>query len=107
MSERNIDYIPISKLGRGYAGKLIDKMNENDSVIYVLKNNEPTAVIMSMKDYEDYLDVLKANDRVNKKQASERSAGSLHEYADASKIGGEREQYHKGLYTRHGKSDIA
>ena len=56
-----------------------------------------------MKDYEDYLDVLRANDRVNKKQASERSAGSLHEYADASKIGGEREQYRKGLYAKHGK----
>ena len=101
MSKRNIDYVPISKLGRGYVSKLIGEMNDNDSVIYVLRNNEPTAVILSMKEYNNYLDLLKANNMINKKQASERVAGSLHEFADFSKIAGEKEFYRKGIKMKY------
>ena len=103
MSERNIDYVPISKLSRGYAGKLIDEMNESETVIYVLRNNEPTAVIMSMKDYNEYLSAMKVNERINKKKNSIKIAGSLHLYADPLKANEEREFYRKGLNSRYGK----
>jgi PHD/YefM family antitoxin component YafN of YafNO toxin-antitoxin module len=103
MSEKNIDYVPISKLGRGYAGQAIDRMNENDSVIYVLRNNEPTAVIMPFDDYRLYLDLLKSNERINKKEASARLAGSLKQFSDPSKVEGEKEYYRRGLNGKYGK----
>ena len=103
MREKNIDYVPISKLGRGYAGQAIDRMNENDSVICVLRNNEPAAVIISFEDYQLFLNLMRSQERVNKKEVSNKLAGSLHQFADPDKIEGEREFYHKGLLEKYGK----
>ena len=103
MSEGNIDYVPISKLSRGYAGQAIDRMNENDSVIFVLRNNEPAAVIMSVEDYRLYVDLMKSNERINRKEAGERLAGCLHQYADPSKIKDEKDYYRKVMTDKHGE----
>lgn len=103
MSEKNIDYLPISRLGRGYAGQAIDMMNDNDSVIYVLRNNEPVAVIMPFSDYQVYLDLMRSNERINKKETSARLAGSLHQYADKTKVAGEKGFYQEGMKKKYGK----
>ncbi len=103
MTEKNIDYVPISKLGRGYAGRAIDKMNANESIIYILRNNEPTAVIMSFEDYQNYLKIIKSFDRLNKSKVCDELSGSLHEYADSRKIEGEKEFYKTGLAKKYGK----
>ena len=103
MTEKNIDYVPISKLGRGYAGQAIDNMNANESVIYILRNNEPTAVIISFEDYQNYLKVMKSADRLNKTMVCDELAGSLRGYADTSKIDGEKEFYKIGLAKKYGK----
>ena len=103
MSERKIDYISISRLSRGYAGKIIDEMTDNDSVIFVMRNNEPTAVIMSMEEYQNYMN-MKANvAKINKLSSIKSTAGSLHEYADPAKIPGEKNYYQKALAEKYGK----
>ena len=103
MSERNIDYISISKLGRGYAGQIIDQMNANESVIYVLRNNKPAAVIMSYEDYQVYLNAIKSEKRINKAETVMKSAGSLHEFAKPDKVADEREFYQMGIVNKYGK----
>ena len=105
MNERNIDYVPISKLSRGYAGKIIEKMNRTESVIFILRNNEPTAVLMPFEDYDNYLKIVKANKRINRKETISKLAGSLHDYADVNKVEGEKEFYRKALRNRHEQKD--
>ena len=45
--------IPISDFSQGKAGKIFRDVAENDSEYVVLRNNQPTAVIMSVKEYKD------------------------------------------------------
>ena len=103
MTERIIDYIPVSKLGRGYAGRIIDQMKERDSVVYILRNNDPEAVMLSMSGYRELLKNQSGNLIRNKVEISEQLAGSLHQYADASKVHNENEYYQQVLMEKYGR----
>ena len=102
MTEKTIDYVPISKLSRGYAGQMIDNMYKKESVVFILRNNEPTAVILSMEDYKVFLELMKNSQRINKKDISTKIAGSLHRFSDVQKIEGERDFYRKAMHKRNG-----
>ena len=101
MEEKTIDYVPISKLSRGYAGRIIDQMKENDSLIFVLRNNSPDAVIMSMGSFRKLIETKNKKTRETKDSTIDSLAGSLHQYADASGIGEEKAFYIKKLIERH------
>ena len=45
--------IPISDFSQGKAGKVFRDVAENDSEYVVLRNNQPIAVVMSVKEYKD------------------------------------------------------
>ena len=45
--------IPISDFSQGKASKVFRDVAENDSEYVVLRNNQPTAVVMSVKEYKD------------------------------------------------------
>lgn len=43
--------VPISDFSQGKAGKIFSDVAENDSEYIVLKNNQPTAVLLSVREY--------------------------------------------------------
>ena len=43
--------VPISDFSQGKAGKIFNDVAENNNEYIVLKNNQPTAVVMSIKEY--------------------------------------------------------
>lgn len=43
--------IPVTQFNRGQTSKIFEKLNKNPSLI-ILKNNKPTAFILSPKEYE-------------------------------------------------------
>lgn len=45
--------VPISDFSQGKAGKIFSDVAENNNEYIVLKNNQPTAVLMSVKEYRD------------------------------------------------------
>lgn len=45
--------VPISDFSQGKAGKIFSDVAENDNEYIVLKNNQPTAVLISIKEYRD------------------------------------------------------
>ncbi|MDD3206403.1 MAG: type II toxin-antitoxin system Phd/YefM family antitoxin [Lachnospiraceae bacterium] len=45
--------VPISDFSQGKAGKIFSDVAENNKEYIVLKNNQPTAVLVSIKEYED------------------------------------------------------
>lgn len=45
--------VPISDFSQGKAGKIFSDVAENDSEYIVLKNNQPTAVLVSVKVYAE------------------------------------------------------
>ena len=45
--------IPISDFSQGKAGKIFNDVAQNNSEYIVLKNNQPTAVLISVKEYQD------------------------------------------------------
>ena len=45
--------IPISDFSQGKAGKVFRDVAENDSEYVVLRNNQPTAVVISVKEYKN------------------------------------------------------
>lgn len=62
--------IPISQFNKGQAAKIFDRLRSEKELI-VLKNNQPSAVILSPEEYsrlteieEDYLLLLEANKRL-------------------------------------------
>lgn len=62
--------IPISQFNRGHASHIFDRLRTEKQLI-VLKNNQPSAVILSPEEYarlteieEDYLILLEANKRL-------------------------------------------
>ena len=59
--------------------------------------------MMPVSDYQEYLKLMNIQTRINKKEISGRLAGSLHKYADSSKISGEEEYYRKGIGEKYGK----
>lgn len=70
--------IPISQFNKGQAAKIFDRLHSEKELI-VLKNNQPSAIILSPEEYtrlteieEDYFLLLEANKRLeeNKKTVS-------------------------------------
>lgn len=62
--------VPISQFNRGRAAQIFDRLRTEKELI-VLKNNQPSAVILSPEEYtrlteieEDYLLLLEANGRL-------------------------------------------
>ena len=62
--------IPISQFHKGQAAKIFDRLHSEKELI-VLKNNQPSAIILSPEEYirlteieEDYLLLLEANKRM-------------------------------------------
>lgn len=62
--------IPISQFNKGQAAKIFDRLRSEKELI-VLKNNQPSAVILSPEEYtrlteieEDYFLLLEANKRM-------------------------------------------
>lgn len=45
--------VPISDFSQGKAGKIFSDVAENNKEYIVLKNNQPTAVLISMKEYKE------------------------------------------------------
>ncbi len=45
--------VPISDFSQGKAGKIFSDVAENNSEYIVLKNNQPTAVLVSVKEYKE------------------------------------------------------
>ena len=62
--------VPISQFNKGQAAKIFDRLHSEKELI-VLKNNHPSAVILSLEEYtrlteieEDYFLLLEANRRI-------------------------------------------
>ena len=62
--------VPISQFNKGQAAKIFDRLHSERELI-VLKNNQPSAIILSPEDYtrlteieEDYFLLLEANKRI-------------------------------------------
>ena len=62
--------VPISQFIKGQAAKIFDRLHSEKELI-VLKNNQPSAVILSLEEYtrlteieEDYFLLLEANRRI-------------------------------------------
>jgi len=45
--------VPISDFSQGKAGKIFNDVAENDNEYIILKNNQPTAVLLSVKEYRE------------------------------------------------------
>lgn len=45
--------VPISDFSQGKAGKIFNDVTENNNEYIVLKNNQPIAVLLSVKEYRD------------------------------------------------------
>lgn len=45
--------VPISDFSQGKAGKIFADVAENNKEYIILKNNQPTAVLVSIKEYRD------------------------------------------------------
>lgn len=45
--------VPISDFSQGKAGKIFNDVAENNNEYIILKNNQPTAVLLSMKEYRE------------------------------------------------------
>ena len=45
--------VPISDFSQGKAGKIFNDVAENNHEYIILKNNQPTAVLVSVKEYRD------------------------------------------------------
>ncbi len=62
--------VPISQFNKGQASKIFDRLRSEKKLI-VLKNNQPSAIILSPEEYtrlteieEDYFLLLEANKRI-------------------------------------------
>ena len=65
--------VPISQFNKGQAAKIFDRLHSEKELI-VLKNNQPSAIILSPEEYtrlteieEDYFLLLEANKRMEDK----------------------------------------
>lgn len=64
--------VPVSQFNKGHAARIFDRLHTEKELI-VLKNNQPSAVILSPEEYtrltdieEDYYLLLEANKRIEK-----------------------------------------
>lgn len=83
--------VPISQFNKGQASKIFDRLHSEKELI-VLKNNQPSAVILSPEEYkrlteieEDYFLLLEANKRIkDDKNNKTVSVGSVMEHLGIS-----------------------
>ena len=45
--------VPISDFSKGKAGKIFTDVEENNNEYIILRNNQPTAVLVSLKEYKE------------------------------------------------------
>lgn len=57
MSDK-IAFVPLTDLNRGKASKIIRDLNRLKQSVFIVKNNKPEAVMISMDEYNDYRDYL-------------------------------------------------
>lgn len=50
--------VPISDFSQGKAGKIFTDVYENNTEYIVLKNNQPTAIVLSVKEYKNIKEKL-------------------------------------------------
>ena len=96
------EMINISQLNRGYAGKILEDVKKNDSVKVIVKNNEPEAVLISVKLYNE----MAANSfrqKVMRAGKEHKAFGSLHQYAKNADREAERKAYQEMLNKKYGK----
>ncbi len=56
--------VPVSDFSQGRAGKIFNDVAENNHEYIVLKNNQPTAVLLSIKEYRETLEKASRLDRL-------------------------------------------
>jgi prevent-host-death family protein len=56
--------VPISDFSQGKAGKIFNDVAENNSEYIVLKNNQPTAVVISIQKYSETQNKLSKLERL-------------------------------------------
>ena len=100
--DRIPEMIPLSKLNRGYAGKILENVNKSKEPAVIIRNNEPIAVLISIDIYNSMAvnSYRKPIDFLKKKHLA---AGSLQAYARKDLIGKEEELYHQALDQKYGK----
>lgn len=59
--------VPISDFSQGRAGKIFNDVAENNHEYIVLKNNQPTAAVLSIKEYREMLEKVSKLDRLLEK----------------------------------------
>lgn len=74
--------IPVSDFSQGKAGKVFRDVAENGSEYIVLRNNQPTAVVMSVKEYKDTQVKLDLYERLLEKIEDMRLLGIAKERKD-------------------------
>ena len=57
MSEK-VTFVPLTDLNRGKASKIIDKLNRLKQSVFIVKNNKPEAVMISVEEYNEYREYL-------------------------------------------------
>ena len=53
-----VTYVPLTDLNRGKASKIIDALKKEGRSVFIIKNNKPEAVMISMKDYEEFREYM-------------------------------------------------
>jgi prevent-host-death family protein len=59
--------VPVSDFSQGKAGKIFNDVAENDAEYIVLKNNQPTAVVLSLKEYKETQEKILRSERLLEK----------------------------------------
>ncbi len=59
--------VPISDFSQGKAGKIFNDVAQNNNAYIVLKNNQPTAVVLSVKEYRETQEKLSRLERLLEK----------------------------------------
>jgi len=56
--------VPISDFSQGKAGKIFSDVAENNNEYIILKNNQPTAVLLSIMEYKDMQEKITKLERI-------------------------------------------
>lgn len=56
--------VPISDFSQGKAGKIFADVSENNNEYIILKNNQPTAVLVSIKEYKEIQEKISRMERL-------------------------------------------
>lgn len=56
--------VPISDFSQGKAGKIFNDVSENNNEYIILKNNQPTAVLVSIKEYKEIHEKIRKAERL-------------------------------------------